>query len=374
MAKVTLIIASIISASLLCNIFLPVSPFTNTSSSIPSAYRALAFKPTNKNNTAIPIPPVTVNHPPVVKVGPNQTVNENGTVMLVGFAFDPDPNDKLSYLWKQIAGPAVKLTNNTSTNPSFTAPRVSSDTQLRFLLSAKDDKGATNNNPATITIAVKHINHPPVSIPGQNQIVNPGDVVSLDGSKSKDPDGDPITYLWTQTSGPAVKLDGANSPIATFTAPSNISSDTTLVFKLIVKDNKNAASDATTVKVTDKYVPPPNQPPVANAGQNQTVNSGESVTLDGSGSRDPDGSITSYSWTQTAGPPVTLNGADTATAQFVAPSSDTTLKFSLTVKDDKGAISQPSTVAVIVKVGTTINNTINIQSNWKCSIDDNYTR
>ena len=100
------------------------------------------------------------------------------------------------------------------------------------------------------------------------------------------------------------------------------------------------SSDTTTVKVTDKYVPPPNQPPVANAGQNQTVNSGDSVTLDGSGSKDPDGNITSYSWTQTAGPPVTLNGADTATAQFVAPSlsNDTTLKFSLTVKDDKGAI------------------------------------
>ena len=131
--------------------------------------------------------------------------------MLVGFAFDPDPGDKLIYLWKQIAGPAVKLTNSTSTNPSFTAPRVSSDTQLKFLLSAKDDKGATSNNPATVTITVKHINHPPVAIAGQNQIINPGDVVSLDGSKSKDPDGDAITYIWTQTSGPVVKLDGANS-------------------------------------------------------------------------------------------------------------------------------------------------------------------
>jgi len=54
----------------------------------------------------------------------------------------------------------------------------------------------------------------------------------------------------------------------------------------------------------------------------------QSVTLDGSGSKDPDGNITSYSWTQTAGPPVTLNGADTMTASFTAPtlSNDTTLK------------------------------------------------
>ena len=89
---------------------------------------------------------------------------------------------------------------------------------------------------------------------------------------------------------------------------------------------------------------------VANAGKDKTVNSGESVTLDGSGSRDPDGSIASYSWKQTAGPAVTLNGADTATAQFVAPSSDTLLKFSLIVKDDKHAASNnPAIVSVTVK-------------------------
>src|SRR6476661_1994426 len=137
MVKTTLIALLL---CLVCNAFLPLLSLPST----PHAYTALAFKPTNNkntNNNTAPIskPPVVVNHPPVVKVGPNQTVNENATVMLVGFAFDPDPNDKLSYLWKQIAGPVVKLTNNTSTNPSFTAPHVSSDTQLKFLLSAKDD-------------------------------------------------------------------------------------------------------------------------------------------------------------------------------------------------------------------------------------------
>ncbi len=78
-------------------------------------------------------------------------------------------------------------------------------------------------------------------------------------------------------------------PIATFTAPSNnISADTTLTFKLTVTDNKNATG-VDDVKVTDKYVPPPNQPPVANAGLDQTVNAGDSVTLDGTKSKDPDG-------------------------------------------------------------------------------------
>ena len=65
------------------------------------------------------------------------------------------------------------------------------------------------------------------------------------------------------------------------------------------------------VKVIDKYVPPPNQLPIANAGSDQIVNTGDKVTLNGSRSKDPDGKITSYSWTQISGPAVTLNGSNT---------------------------------------------------------------
>jgi len=99
------------------------------------------------------------------------------------------------------------------------------------------------------------------------------------------------------------------------------------------------------------YTPSKDQPPVANAGTDQTVNSGSAVTLNGTASTDPDGSISSYSWIQTEGPSVTLYGANTASPTFTAPSvsSDTTLKFSLTVKDDKGAAStNPAIVSVTV--------------------------
>src|SRR4051812_6888685 len=100
--------------------------------------------------------------------------------------------------------------------------------------------------------------------------------------------------------------------------PSTPNAHTALAFKP-TPTNKNTNNNN-----TDPISKPPvvvNHPLVANAGQNQTVNAGYVVSLDGSGSRDPDGSIASYSWKQTAGPAVTLNGADTATAQFVAPSS-----------------------------------------------------
>ena len=105
---------------------------------------AFAFPPTptssQTTNNASTIAPA--NHSPVANAGINQTVNENETVVLNGIASDPDLNDKFTYLWNQTAGPEVKLLNGNTTNPSFTAPKVASDKELRFLLTAKDDKGA----------------------------------------------------------------------------------------------------------------------------------------------------------------------------------------------------------------------------------------
>ena len=51
------------------------------------------------------------------------------------------------------------------------------------------------------------------------------------------------------------------NPYATFTDSSNLSTDTTLAFRLIVKDDKNATTAID--KVIDKYIPPPNQPPIS---------------------------------------------------------------------------------------------------------------
>src|SRR5689334_9092683 len=173
----------------------PISSLTIISDIIHS-HVVLGFLPTNPsshNNT-------TVNHPPVANAGVNQTVNETDSVTLNGIASDPDPNDndKLTYLWTQTAGPYTKLKNSNTTNPSFIAPTVSSDRVLKFLLTVRDDKGATSNNSAVVVITVKHVNHPPIANVGQeNQVANPGDIATLDGSKSKDPDnGDTLSYSW----------------------------------------------------------------------------------------------------------------------------------------------------------------------------------
>ena len=82
---------------------------------------------------------------------------------------------------------------------------------------------------------------------------------------------------------------------------------------------------------------PANQPPAAVAGADQSVDTGTQVTLSGSASSDPDGTIARYGWEQTAGTMVTLNGADSATATFTAPDMEGTLTFLLTVTDDDEA-------------------------------------
>ncbi len=95
---------------------------------------------------------------------------------------------------------------------------------------------------------------------------------------------------------------------------------------------------------------PVNVFPQAHAGSAQAVISGATVTLNGGASNDPDGSITAYSWTQTAGPAVTLSSTTVAQPTFVAPSVTTAvvLRFSLVVTDNLGAKSSAATVAVTV--------------------------
>ncbi|NOZ07474.1 MAG: T9SS type A sorting domain-containing protein [FCB group bacterium] len=90
------------------------------------------------------------------------------------------------------------------------------------------------------------INMPPVADGGGNQFVEPGDLVTLDGSASYDTDGSIVYYIWEQLSGTSVVLTNAESPVATFTAPASAGA---LVFTLTVYDDL-ADSDTDEVTVT----------------------------------------------------------------------------------------------------------------------------
>ena len=64
-----------------------------------------------------------------------------------------------------------------------------------------------------------------------------------------------------------------------------------------------------------------NEAPTADARTDREVTEGETITLDGSGSNDPEDETLIYTWSQISGTTVTLSGADTATPTFTAPTS-----------------------------------------------------
>ena len=98
-----------------------------------------------------------------------------------------------------------------------------------------------------------------------------------------------------------------------------------------------------------------NLSPIANAGSNQSVLIESLVTLDGSSSLDPDGTIESYLWSQTSGINVELSSLTEALVTFTAPSSLDSLSFTLTVTDNEGA---SSSATAYVKTIQGIDNTV----------------
>ena len=161
----------------------------------------------------------------------------------------------------------------------------------------------TNNGPSTITITVGDAYTPDFSTnEGMLSIDNPVDTNT------------PDTYTVTATS-----TDAAG----------------------------NVGSATQTVIVEEE---PVNQPPVANAGPDQSVAASTQFTLDGTGSQDIDGTIVEWRWTQTTGDTVTLDLEDPARPTATSPSKTTAqrLTFQLVTVDDEDAVSSPSLVNIDV--------------------------
>ncbi len=95
-----------------------------------------------------------------------------------------------------------------------------------------------------------------------------------------------------------------------------------------------------------------NQTPTSEAGLDQTTSYSQTVTLDGSGSSDPDGTIEAYQWLQLSGTSVTLSTPEESITTFTAPNEENILVFSLTITDQLGGTDR-DTISVLVQNTTT---------------------
>jgi hypothetical protein len=291
-----------------------------------------------------------VNQAPLAKLTANPTTIDEGktSALDASGSTDPDAGDSLTYSFATLNSGPGTITDQTDLSDAtatYNAPSdVSSDETVTIEVTVTDSTGATSTD--NVQITVKNVIQLPIANAGADFSVDEGTRgVQLKGSGT-DNDGTITSYLWEQTAGPTVTLSNALTATATFDAPS-VTANTPLTFNLTVTDNDGATAEDTVV-VTVKNV---NQLPTANAGQDKTVNEGDRVTLDGSGSTDPDGTIASYSWTQTAGTDLTLDDNTSKTLSFTAPgvgSNGDTLTFELKVTDNDGATSIADTVSIKV--------------------------
>jgi len=273
------------------------------------------------------------NQPPVANAGADQNVTDvdlNGSeaVTLDGSGSSDADGTIVSYSWTE-GGTQLA----TGANPSVT---LAVGTHL-IDLTVTDDGGATSTDQVSVTVAAG--NQPPVANAGGNQNVidvdlNGSETVTLDGSASSDADGTIIGYSWTE--GGTQIATGVN-PLVTLAV------GTHLIDLTVTDDGGATATDQVMITVTTPG--PGNQPPIANAGLNQTVtdvdlNGSEAVTLDGSGSSDADGTIVSYNWTE--GATQIATGATPLVTFAVG-----THIIDLTITDDGGATATDQVVITV---------------------------
>jgi hypothetical protein len=171
--------------------------------------------------------------------------------------------------------------------------------------------GGGGGTPASDAGDVADANQAPTAAAAAPNQAAVGTTITLDGSASSDPDGDSLMFSWsiaTSPSGSTTTLQSPNAETTDFV----VDASGTYEFELTVDDGQATSTDTVSVAAT-------NQAPTADAGSGATVIVGESVTLDGSASSDPEGATLSYSWSIVTSPSnstATIQDSGQATASI----------------------------------------------------------
>ncbi len=291
----------------------------------------------NKGSTGfdeinIRVQPVPANQPPTSNAGGNKIITlPLNTVVFNGNGTDPDGAIS-NFDWTQISGPSPAGLAGASTK-NLTASAMVEGTYI-FRLTVTDNNNETGFDEVNVRVNKALPNAPPVANAGSNlEITLPINSVIISGSGS-DVDGTVTSYDWIQTSGPNPALLTGNS-----TSSLNAGSLTSgvYIFQLTVTDNLNEKSfDEVQVKVNPL---PPNQPPVVNAGADQSINIPPSVFSIVGTASDLDGTITLTTWSQISGPNnstiANVNSLSTSLSNLVAG----TYIYRLSATDDRGDVN-----------------------------------
>lgn len=305
-----------------CQAFNGTTPFADKSCALCHTSNSPSKSDLNQNgqsykgNNLTAICPVN-NVAPVANAGPNQSVTTGTTVTLNGSGSSDADGNSLTYLWSFVsipAGSGATLTGPTTVKPTFLADKTG-----QYIVQLRVNDGVVNSAAATVTITTTPGNTAPVANAGPDQTVQAGITVTLNGGGSNDVDGNPLTYQWSFVSVPTGSTAKLLNPATVMPAfvPDKAGQ---YVVQLLVNDGKvNSTPDTVTITTTGG-----NTAPVADAGPDQSVSAGKTVTLNGSASHDADQNTLTYDWSFVSipsGSNATLSNPTAVSPTFVADKS-----------------------------------------------------
>jgi hypothetical protein len=280
----------------------------------------------------------TQNTAPVANAGPNQLVNVGALVQLNGSASTDVDGDPLTYKWSLItfpAGSTAHLSSTSAVNPTFTVDKPGT-----YVAQLIVNDGVVDSTASTVTITTNSILAPTADA-GPGQTVVHGTIVSLAG-KGSDPQGLPLTFNWSIISKPGNSKTSVTVQTVTAATMTFLADAPGLYTAQLIVNNGYLNSSPSTVNITTT-----DTPPVANAGLDQNVLVGTTVTMDGSKSADADNDSLSYSWSILSKPAnsnATLSQANSVNP-LLMPDLPGTYVLQLIVSD-QFASSQPATATV----------------------------